>query len=52
MDVSVELKEWAKIYLSSRDALTKSIVGFDDLGGDFVVHKSSGDVVFLVLRVA
>ena len=51
MDVVAELREWAKIYLSSRDALTKLILGFDDAGSDFVVHKSSGDVLFLIRPV-
>lgn len=48
MDVSAELKEWAQIYLKSRDVLQKSILGFESLDGDFIVRKSSGDVLFLV----
>jgi len=48
MDVSAELKEWVQIYLKSRDVLQKSIAGFESLNGDFVVRKSSGDVLFLI----
>jgi hypothetical protein len=48
MDVSAQLKEWTQIFLKSRDVLQKSITGFESLNGDFVVHKSSGDVIFLI----
>ena len=48
MDLSSELKEWAQIFLKSRDILQKSITGFESLNGDFVVHKSSGDSLFLI----
>lgn len=48
MDVSIELKEWAQIYVKNRDILQKSVLGFDNLNGDFVVRKSSGDVLFLI----
>ncbi|MBW2970191.1 hypothetical protein KY309_03130 [Candidatus Woesearchaeota archaeon] len=48
MDSTTELKEWVQIFLKSRDILEKSISGFEDLNGDFVVHKSSGDVFFFV----
>ncbi len=45
---AVELKEWAQIYLKNRDVMQKSITGFENLDGDFVVHKASGDVLFLI----
>ncbi len=48
MDIASELKEWAQIFLKSRDILQKSITGFEDLNGDFVVHKTTGDVIFLI----
>jgi len=48
MDVVSSLKEWVQIYLKSRDVLQKSITGFEILNGDFVVHKSTGDVLFLI----
>ena len=48
MDVSAELKEWAQIFLKSRDVLQKAITGMDSLNGDFIVHKTTGDVLFLV----
>ncbi|MEM3154715.1 MAG: hypothetical protein QW165_04080 [Candidatus Woesearchaeota archaeon] len=48
MDVAAELKEWAQIFLKSRDVLQKSIIGFENLNGDFVVKKTTGDVLFLV----
>ncbi len=48
MDVSAQLKEWTQIFLKSRDVLQKSITGFESLNGDFVVRKSTGDVVFLI----
>jgi hypothetical protein len=48
MDLVAELKEWAQIFLKSRDAIQKSITGIENLNGDFIVHKTSGDVLFLV----
>ncbi|MCX6708308.1 MAG: hypothetical protein NTW67_01490 [Candidatus Woesearchaeota archaeon] len=48
MDIVVQLKEWVQIYLKSRDILQKAITGFEDSNGDFVVHKTSGDVVFFI----
>ncbi len=48
MDVSVELKEWAQIFLKSRDVMQKTISGFENLNGDFVVHKTTGDVLFMI----
>ncbi len=48
MDVSAQLKEWTQIFLKSRDALQKTITGFESLNGDFLVHKTTGDVLFLV----
>ena len=48
MDVSAQLKEWVQIYLKSRDILQKTIAGFESLNGDFLVKKSSGDVLFLI----
>jgi len=48
MDIVVQLKEWVQIYLKSRDILQKSITGFENLNGDFVVHKTFGDVVFFI----
>jgi hypothetical protein len=48
MDIASQLKEWAQIYLKSRDILQKSITGFENLNGDFVVHKTSGDVPFFI----
>ncbi len=51
MDVSAELKEWAKSFLTSRDVFQKNILEIKDLDGDFVVHKRTGDVVFLIRPV-
>jgi hypothetical protein len=48
MDVVSQLKEWVQIYLKSRDVLQKSITGFESLNGDFVVKKTTGDVLFLI----
>jgi hypothetical protein len=48
MDLVSQLKEWAQIYLKSRDVLQKSITGFESLNGDFVVHKTTGDVLVLI----
>jgi len=48
MDTAAQLKEWAQIYLKSRDIMQKSITGFDSLNGDFVVRKSTGDVLILI----
>ncbi len=48
MDIAAQLKEWAQIYLKSRDAMQKSINGIENLNGDFIVHKSAGDIIFLV----
>jgi len=48
MDISAELKEWAQIFLKSRDFMQKAITGFENLNGDFVVHKSTGDVIFMI----
>ena len=48
MDVVSSLKEWVQIYLKSRDVLQKTITGFENLNGDFIVHKSTGDVLFLI----
>ncbi len=48
MDVVAQLKEWTQIYLKSRDVIQKAIVGFEDLNSDFVVHKTAGDVLFLI----
>lgn len=42
------LKEWTEIFLRSRDVIQKSIVSIEHLNGDFIVHKSSGDVLFLI----
>lgn len=51
MDVSAELKEWTQIFLKSRDVLQKSITGFENLNGDFIVHKTSGDILILIRPV-
>lgn len=48
MDTAAQLKEWVQIYLKSRDAIQKVITGFENLNGDFVVHKNSTDVLFLI----
>lgn len=48
MDVSAELKEWAQIFLKNRDVMQKTTSGFENLNGDFVAHKTTGDVLFLV----
>ena len=48
MDIDSQLKEWVQIYLKSRDILQKAITGFESLNGDFIVHKTTGDVVFLI----
>jgi len=48
MNVSIQLKEWAKIYLKNRDMFQKSIKKFGDLNGDFIVHKSIGNILFLI----
>ncbi len=48
MDIASQLKEWAQIYLKSRDIMQKSITGFESLNGDFVVRKSTGDVLVLI----
>ena len=48
MDTAAQLKEWAQIYLKSRDIMQKSITGFESSNGDFVVRKSTGDILFLV----
>ncbi|MCI0616224.1 hypothetical protein L0244_24850 [bacterium] len=48
MEIASELKEWAQIFLKSRDVLQRSITGIENLNGDFVVHKTAGDVLFLV----
>ena len=48
MDIASQLKEWAQIFLKSRDVMQKSITAFENLNGDFIVHKASGDVFFLV----
>jgi hypothetical protein len=48
MDLVAELKEWAQIFLKSRDAVQKSIIGIENLNGDFIVHKAAGDILFLV----
>jgi len=48
MDTAAQLKEWMQIYLKSRDAIQKVITGFENLNGDFVVHKNSTDILFLI----
>lgn len=48
MEIAAELKEWAQIFLKSRDVLQKSITSIENLNGDFVVHKIAGDIIFLV----
>ena len=48
MDIVAQLKEWTQIFLKSRDIMQKSITGFENLNGDFVVNKTSGDVLFLI----
>jgi len=48
MEIVAQLKEWTQIYLKSRDVMQKSITGFESLNGDFVVHKTTGDFLFLV----
>ena len=45
---SLSWKEWMQIYLKSRDSIQKVITGFENLNGDFVVHKTSTDVLFLI----
>lgn len=44
----MELTSWIKNYLTSRDAMEQLIVSIEDTGKDFVVHKKTGDVRFLV----
>ncbi len=48
MDLTGELKDWVQIFLKSRDIIQKAITGFESINGDFIVHKTSGDVVFLI----
>jgi hypothetical protein len=51
MEIAAELKEWAQIFLKSRDVLQKSITGIENLNGDFIVHKATGDAIFLIRPV-
>ncbi len=44
----MELKEWIKNYLNSRDLMEQMIVSIEDKNEDFVVHKKNGDVNFLI----
>jgi hypothetical protein len=44
----MDLKEWIKTYLKSRDVFQKSIECFEDLNGDFIVHKSDSSTFFLI----
>jgi len=48
MDIAAELKEWAQIFLKSRDVMQRVISSFESLNGDFVVHKTTGDVIFMI----
>ena len=44
----MELKEWIQSYLKNRDAVEGDILSFEDKGSDFIVHKKSGPVLFLI----
>ena len=44
----MDLKEWTQTLLKSRDAIKGDIISFEDKGGDFVVHKKTGDQLFLI----
>ena len=48
MDDAAQLKEWAQMYLKSRDVMERRITKLEDLNGDFIVHQTSGDVLFLI----
>jgi len=42
------LKEWVQILLKNRDVMQQSITGFENVNGDFIVHRSTGDELFLI----
>lgn len=44
----MDLNEWIKNYLISRDTMEQMIVSIEDKGKDLVVHRKNGDVVFLI----
>lgn len=48
MSVVDELREWALVFLKSRDVFQKQIKDIEKLNGDFVLHKENEDVLFLV----
>lgn len=44
----MDLKEWIITYLKNRDIIDQSIERFEDLNGDFIVHKKTGSQLFLL----
>jgi len=44
----MDLKEWIKNYLTSRDVIEAQIVSIEDNEKGFIVHKKNGDVSFLI----
>lgn len=44
----MNLTEWTKTLLQSRDAIRQEITSFEDAGNDFIVHKKTGDTRFLI----
>jgi len=51
MDDFVKLKEWIVILLKNRDVMHKSILSFEEVGDDFIVHKDAGDILFFIRPV-
>lgn len=48
MNPTVQLKTWTQTYLKNRDAMHQAIISFEDKNGDFIVHKKTGDTLFLI----
>ena len=44
----VDLRDWMKTFFKNRDLFESRIVNFEDVGSDFVVHRSDGDVFVFV----
>ena len=44
----MDLAQWTKDYVTSRDSFEQLITSIEETGKDFIVHKKNGEVRFLI----
>jgi len=48
MSIHEQLSEWIKIFLQNRDVFNKVITGFENVNGDLLVKRTTGDLVVFI----